>query len=117
VAQDDFFYKLIGDNEIEVLKCGKGTVHPATFFFQMPETEDEEDFPYDNYPVFFPGADISLKKIPKRIQGIITKLNSVGQEDYSREGEEDRYARPMHQIGGEPYLVQSDYTPSQCPEC
>lgn len=126
VAQDEFFYKLIGDNEIKLLKYGKGIEQIPFFFDELGDKEkeewrkkdeDEEDFPYDDYPDFFPGAGISLKKIPKRIQEYLTRFNSDG-DFYPDRGDEAReYDIPKHQIGGEPYLVQCDYTPSKCPEC
>jgi len=125
VAQDDFFYKLIGDEEIEILEYGRG-IEQTPIFFQSLNEKDKEywlkklneiDFPYKNYPDFFPGAGISLKKIPKRIQEYLVRFNSDGDFDPDRDHEARQYDIPKHQIGGEPYLVQCDYTPSKCPEC
>ena len=46
VAQDPFFYKIIGENEIEILEYEKGGI--------------ELDFPYENYPLYFPSLASSV---------------------------------------------------------
>jgi hypothetical protein len=73
------------------------------------------DFPYEGYPVAFPEGRVSLRELDEARQAVIRKLN-VGQQRWELAAEFPRLARPTHQIGGEPYLVQAIDRP-HCQRC
>jgi hypothetical protein len=80
VAQKPFFYRILADR-IDLLGYGQGGV--------------VKDFPYDDYPVFFPGATVTLHEIlTNKEKGLILR----------------------HQIGGEPLLIQP-LAVLECPLC
>ena len=105
VAQGPLSYRILDDGDVSLLQYNHGA----------PET----DFPYDDYPVAFPGA-------PARL----IQLNDMGQHMLRQYNDDDidawypflqKYPRLMtcrHQYGGEPYLIQRD-TDYQinCPTC
>ena len=103
VAQDPFFYKIIGENEIEILEYEKGGV--------------ELDFPYENYPLYFPYRNAWLEQISDKEKVIISKIN-LGQESFEETKRiNPKLFKPQHQIGGEPILPQCELDNLKCPSC
>lgn len=104
LSQDVFCYRLKSSNEIDILKFKKGRTEP--------------EFPYPNYPEFFPAKPIALEVIKAEdevIQAMINEGRLNEQEVISKRPE---LCRPRNQIGGVPYLVQKN--PGQsliCPAC
>ena len=87
VAQSEFFYQIGQGKAVNLLRCGGGGV--------------ETDFPYEDYPVFFPGAPVVLRPIGAESQDVSTQLNAG-----------DGYS----QVGGKPYLLQGG-RPLRCIIC
>ena len=102
IAQEDFFYKHISDQKIEILKYGLGG--------QM------DDFPYENYPISFDSKRAVLKEINDTEQDIIHKVNTAQAEEYEINQTKPDLIVPKHQIGGEPYLL-NEYRTLACPQC
>lgn len=103
ISQEEFIYEVLEDGGVKILKYGKG--------------ESYIDFPYDQYPVFFPLRAFDLEKLTSNEQEVIIQLNnnSVGIYDLN---EDLRYlSMPAHQLGGEPYIIQSDLANIRCPRC
>ena len=103
ISQDYFFYKVLGDNEISIIKYKKGGV--------------QKDFPYFDYPDYFPLGEVQFEKIADRDQKIISNVNSKIVNKYDLPEEDFHLCCPRHQIGGEPYLVQEEYEKIYCPIC
>lgn len=104
IAQGDFFYQCLSLNEIKILKYKPG--------------KESDDFPYENYPVFFPGRQAYLVKMSELEQDIITKLNGGKLDSWAAEQLLPNVScEPSHQIGGEPYLVQGMVVKLTCPVC
>jgi hypothetical protein len=73
------------------------------------------DFPYPNYPEYFPGHTASLNTIDPDRQRIISSVN-----DGTFKGtptELQKIDVPRHQIGGEPILVQRELRRIRCCVC
>ena len=110
ISQNFFSYQIIDDNRVVLISFNEG--------------EPETDFPYNNYPVWFPGASMSLVEIPPDAQNMIYEMNR-GLIKYSlaRKKYPDLITA-RHQIGGEPLLMQRnpDYQEDKsqraiCPRC
>jgi len=102
IAQKDFLYKHISDNEIELLEFGQGGI--------------VEDFPYEDYPIAFEGKKAELQEISKEDQDIIHQVNTEQVEEYEINQAHPELIIPRHQIGGEPYLL-NEYRGQKCPQC
>ena len=102
VAQDEFIYKIHADGAIELLHYGKGGI--------------QTNFPYGDYPVFFPGMSVTLEEIPDEDQRIIMALNRDEIDEWEYRQEHSELCVPRHQIGGEPLVVQP-LTRTICPLC
>ncbi|WP_460030674.1 hypothetical protein [Megalodesulfovibrio paquesii] len=106
VAQYDFYYKLLPDG-VRVLKYAAG--------FQA------SDFPYSNYPDFFPQAGMDFMPLTLTAQQMIINYNEDiitddDLEDYGVSyGAEIHY--PRHQIFGEPFLVYHPTNGMRCCKC
>jgi hypothetical protein len=100
VAQETFYYRQTADTSLELLEYGREGV--------------ESDFPYEDYPLFFPEKRFALLPLPTETLKKIHSLNTgrLGRftDDYIQ------YQEPIHQIGGQPILVQrnSSYRLSCC---
>jgi hypothetical protein len=94
VSQGPFYYRLLSEPLVELLIYNRGGV--------------EADFPYPDYPDYFPESPVTLAAIPPDVQERLVKIN---------EGEIDdmQLGRPRHQIGGIPYLFQ--YEPERQSSC
>lgn len=103
IAQSKFFYQIVGDNEIKILEYKKGSI--------------VKDFPYENYPLFFPRRIALLEKISSREQEIIHRINTGELDELIMMKKVPNLCRPRHQVAGEPYLIQSYENSLTCPEC
>lgn len=104
VAQETFFYRASGD-AIEVLQYGQGGV--------------QVDFPYEDYPLFFPSAAIALNAITPDEQGTLNRLNrrfETGEPISQILGQRRDLWCVRHQIGGLPFLTQ-ELMMLECPLC
>src|SRR5262249_28751907 len=99
-----FYYQILADDRIGLLQYGVDGVM--------------NDFPYEEYPRFFPEASSRLVEIPDEAQNILKLLNT-GEEDWERIPIVYHNLNiPRHQVGGEPYLVQQDTNyRMRCPLC
>ncbi len=127
IAQADFYYQLRADNGISVLSCGRG--------------EHTSDFPYNHYPEHFPQRHVQLVPMPTCIQQGLVRLNAgkvsstysdaVGMPELDTDtvgrvgnappmdhpdSESDGLTIPKHQVGGQPYLLDT-YWRMRCPKC
>ena len=102
LACHPFIYKVIGDDEIRIIEFSEGAV--------------ETDFPYDNYPDFFPQERVDLIQLSSKEQSIIHAINPMSDErDFDLSYENSDLDVPRHQFGGEPYLF--GWHETKCPEC
>jgi hypothetical protein len=79
------------------------------------QEEPVTDFPYEDYPVSFPRHALRFQALTEHERSYLHELNTTDNPGPPTRAHRD-LARPQHQIGGEPYLVQ----PLQrvpCPEC
>jgi len=104
LAQDVFSYKQISGKEVKILHFKRGECY--------------SDFPYDNYPIYFPEADAILRELANEDREIISSLNSgLLRLSQVRKLRPDLIS-PRHQIGGEPYLIQAEGTNEiRCLQC
>ncbi|MFH2043836.1 MAG: hypothetical protein ABIK92_01660 [Pseudomonadota bacterium] len=104
LSQEKFFYKIVSDSEIKILKYKIG--NPI------------DDFPYENYPTFFPESYLDLSELTNIEQETIKKLNSSEIDEYMDVEKKYQYlCSPQHQIGGEPYLIQKELELIRCCSC
>ena len=94
VAQESMCYQIDSNGDFRWLKYGKGGV--------------EEDFPYSNYPKFFPSVPVSLTPLSEEEQRIIQGINCDEVEKWDLPEDLRYLSIPNHQVGGEPYLIQQD---------
>lgn len=104
IAQKPLYYQFSVDGSVSLLEYGCGGGEP--------------DFPYEDYPVYFPGAPALLVPIPDVFQTILTLLNMGEIYAYAIHKRHPDLQKPRHQVGGEPFLVQQnpDYE-MICPLC
>jgi hypothetical protein len=104
IAGEGFFYQLIADG-VKLLKYGRGGL--------------DNFFNKDNFPRHFPGAPARLIPLTTEEQRAICSLNADEIDYPERDELAQALAVPMHQVGGEPYLVQHDWecTSLTCPVC
>lgn len=76
--------------------------------------EPAADFPYVDYPASFPRHAVGLVALTPQEQALLHDLNSADDSDLAWTHRD--LARPRHQVGGEPYLVQP-LEEVRCPEC
>ncbi len=101
IAQDIFSYQM-SDNQIKILHYRLGASEP--------------DFPYCNYPAFFPQRNLYFVRISEQSQKIICDVNSQQVDFWLASQHNSQLIRPQHQLGGEPYFVNSPYQ-LICPLC
>lgn len=76
------------------------------------------NFPYSDYPEYFPAQPIRLVPLTREDQDVLTRIGCDPRSDESFILQE-RYpelATPHHQVGGRPYLIQ-DFWMDTCPQC
>lgn len=88
------FYYVQNAEGIDILEYRKG--------------QSYDDFPYEDYPLYFPKANAMLEQIPTEDQEIIKRLNRDAIDVWEVNRSRPDLARPRHQVGGEPYLVQQN---------
>lgn len=100
ISQSPFFYLCQRDGSIKLLQYGEGG--------------QSVDFPYPNYPRFFPQREIWLEAIAPETQRTIILLN---QNRGAEVGDiPSGLDIPRHQVGGIPYLMQP-VLDLRCPRC
>ena len=79
--------------------------------------EPQSNFPYENYPGFFPRVDVNLEVITPEEQLVMKRLNrrEAGSTQLARQF--PRLAVPRAQVGGEPRLMQWPLSVRTCPVC
>ena len=105
IFEADFTYQY-KDGSIKILEYGHGG-------------GPDDDFPYQNYPVFFPPIEFDLKQVTDYEQSVIDKLNSPGcGVDYKFKDEiTKKLSTPAHHFGGSPFLVDADNSSKICVSC
>ena len=103
LAQDLFYYKIKNNDKVDILYYKKG--------------EMESDFPYPNYPIYFPQKYARLEEITSYYQDILTKLNGGRITPYEAREMDLKHSFLQHQICGEPFLIQGDIDILSCPIC
>jgi len=108
VSQRHFSYRILSADEIHILKYQPG--------------ESYDDFPYEDYPDYFPAGTIEFEAVREDEQLILEKINNDDINIYHYEDGRYKYLnKPHHQIGGMPKLMQVDYwqnwITTLCPCC
>lgn len=107
LAQRGFSYCIVAKKEIAILAYGAG--------------KEADDFPYEDYPNYFPGTYIDLMPLSNEEQEIIVKKMNDEINIYTyKNGKYEFLTKPQHQIGGVPLLMQSnweDWIFERCPIC
>ena len=102
ISQGHFFYQLADDNTVRILKYSTGGV--------------VSDFPFPNYPEYFPQSFVKLREISDEVQNRIALLNHGEADEWLIRKEAPWLSKPQHQIGGEPYGIDLDRG-MKCPQC
>lgn len=102
ISRDIFTYRIRDEEKIEILQYKKGRAY--------------SDFPYLNYPEYFPPRQFELRRVSPTEQEIITAVNRNKRKPAQIHDERPDLVRPMHQFCGEPYLVNSPRE-VECPIC
>jgi hypothetical protein len=102
ISRDVLTYRIEGDERIQVLHYGQGRAY--------------SDFPYANYPAYFPARLFELRKISPSEQRTITAVNRRRVRPTTVNDDRPDLVRPQHQVCGEPYLVNSPREIT-CPVC
>jgi hypothetical protein len=102
VSQEMFSYRVLDDGAIGLLVYGRGA--------------PEDDWPYSEYPKFFPEAPARLVEVTEEVQDIYKHLNATGEfEEWGLTERNPELLLPRHQYGGEPLHMQQD--PEYCVRC
>lgn len=102
VPDDDFVYKIKNEGVISILKYEKGSGF-------------EEDFPYENYPEYFPEQSILLHKMSEDEQRSIVDYHLGSERAFYELNETELYSG-SHQVGGYPFTFQGLHK-NKCIEC
>ena len=102
ISDGDFTYRQTNEG-VEILAYSRGPAH--------------SDFPYENYPKFFPQITVELEALTAEEQAIIKQMNRGidGERRLSRVA--PQLVAPRSQVGGEPRLLQWPLPPYTCPAC
>jgi hypothetical protein len=92
LSQEPFFYRLPGSAGIELIRYGVGGA--------------ASDFPYEDYPIYFPGSRAVLVELSGEEQETLHRINLQELDAWGIEETHPQLSVPHHQVGGEPYLVQ-----------
>lgn len=102
LAQGESAYELREDGGIRWVSYLRGGV--------------ERDFPYPDYPPAFPGTGLELEALSREDQATLIRLNEGSLDPSKLDVSRAPLCQPAHQIGGEPFFVQSP--PAElCPVC
>jgi len=102
IAQAIFSYEICSDNKIKIVQYQKGGV--------------ESDFPYSNYPLFFPEKRVQLIQIEPWSQKTVHEVNMKTIDEWNVLQNQPKLVKPQHQVGGEPYLV-NEVQNVKCKKC
>ena len=94
VSQEPFYYRTHTDERVEILGFGQGGT--------------ASDFPYEDYPIFFPGIRCDFLEIPDNVQNLIQQANRGEHVSSEIQFEGILIAQLNHQVGGEPWLTQQN---------
>jgi hypothetical protein len=83
----------------------------------MLEREPQPDFPYEQYPAFFPQYGVTLQPLTADQQSVIEKLNRRADDPIALASEFPALEAPRAQVGGEPRLLQWPLAQPFCPVC
>jgi len=75
------------------------------------------DFPYKDYPLFFPEVQIELIPVSEQLQELIEKVNDNEVSQSKARTENGQIIKPNNQIGGEPYLLHPIMKYLRCKLC
>ena len=76
------------------------------------------DFPYHEYPVFFPGSPANLVQLHDAATGLIHRINETDIDWNTIDRSLHEIDIPMHQVGGEPVMLDADsHYRMICPIC
>src|SRR6266571_7451534 len=104
VAREIFSYRLLDAGEVTLLRYVQGP--------------PEDDFPYEDYPDFFPQAPARLVQITGEAQEVLRQQNSGRRVQSALAWNNPELLEPRHQYGGEPLLLQQDTEYRvECPVC
>lgn len=104
IAKSDFFYEVVAEDHIRILEYGQG--------------EEEADFPYSAYPVFFPGSPCILRELTEEQQRILDGLSCGELAEADAVDLAWDLTQQPHQVGGRPFFLQLDSGDSlDCPLC
>jgi hypothetical protein len=95
-------YQIKGDTAIEILNYKDGPAYT--------------DFPYPDYPNYFPLRLFELRKITDDEQRAISAINRKKLKGSSIHDERPDLVRPQHQFRGEPFFVDAPRELA-CPSC
>ena len=93
ISRDVFTYCIQSEGRIEILDYRQGRAY--------------SDFPYTNYPTYFPARLFELRKITPEEQKTIAAVDLRRLKSSTVHDDRPDLVRPQHQICGEPYLVNS----------
>jgi hypothetical protein len=102
ISRDVFTYRIQRENRVEILHYRQGAAY--------------SDFPYANYPAYFPARLFELRKITPEEQKTIAAVNRRRLKPSTIHDDRPDLVRPLHQFCGEPYLVNSPREVT-CPVC
>ncbi len=102
LSQEPFYYELLNNDSVKLLQYRSGKSY--------------DDFPYTNYPSFFPKKDITLQEINKKEQKEIIELNTGVADEWEIMQSNPELCKPHNQIGGVPFM-SGDIETLTCPCC
>jgi len=102
LAQERTAYELLPSGGVRLLRYQEGGC--------------ESDFPYEDYPRFFDGADVALDPVPAQEAKTIARLNDGSLSSWDLPKRDRHLATPRHQVGGKPLFLQGEPA-VLCPKC
>jgi hypothetical protein len=102
MSQSPVIYRMASSAAIELMISRRGKAY--------------DDFPYTEYPSYFPERIAALAPISAAEQGAIRDLNSGRLDPSDLPANQRDLHVPRHQVGGEPFFVQP-WVSLDCPSC
>lgn len=102
ISDGDFTYRESSEG-VEILAYATGPAH--------------DDFPYENYPAFFPRIAVELEALTTEEQAVIKQMNRGMDGEVPLRRVAPQLVAPRSQVGGEPRLLQWPLPPYTCPVC
>lgn len=102
---EDFAYQVL-DGRLNLLAYGQGVV-------------DVDDFPYPDYPVVFKDQRFEAREVTLSEAAQWSTLNAMTLRDEQIDPDSPLWdlAKPRHQFGGKPYLLNPADAEATCPLC